>query len=64
MKAQGVMSDFEAALDARIWEANRQRQRQLTHAAVLTEDFDEIESVETQQKDQLVLTFSVVAGSL
>lgn len=36
----------------------------LTHATVLTEDFDEIKGVETQQQDELVLTFSVVAGSL
>lgn len=36
----------------------------LTHATVLTEDFDEIKGVETQQQDELVLTFSVIAGSL
>lgn len=36
----------------------------LTHAPVLTEDFDEIKSVETQQQHQLVLTFSVITGSL
>lgn len=31
---------------------------------MLTEDFDEIKSVEAQQQHQLVLTFSVIAGSL
>lgn len=31
---------------------------------MLAEDFDEIECVETQQQHQLVLTFSVIAGSL
>lgn len=31
---------------------------------MLTEDFDEIEGVEAQQQHQLVLTFSVIAGSL
>lgn len=36
----------------------------LTHATVLTEDFDEIKGVETEQQHQLVLTFSVITGSL
>lgn len=37
---------------------------QLTHATVLTEDFDEIEGVKTQQQDELILTFSVITGRL
>lgn len=36
----------------------------LTHATVLTEDFDEIKGVEAQQQDQLVLTLSVITRRL
>lgn len=36
----------------------------LTHATMLTEDFDEVKSVEAQQQHQLVLTFSIIARSL
>lgn len=46
------------------WRRQTEPNRWLTHATVLTEDFDEVKGVETQQQDQLVLTLSVVAGSL
>lgn len=39
-------------------------QHGLTHAAVLTKDFDEIEGVEAQQQHQLVLTLSIITGRL
>lgn len=36
----------------------------LTHATVLTKNFDEIKIVEAQKQHQLVLTFSVITGCL
>lgn len=47
----------------RFWRRVIQLHR-LTHAAVLTEDFNEVKRVEAQQQHQLVLTLSVVAGGL
>lgn len=35
-----------------------------THATMLAEDFDEVKGVEAEQQHQLVLTLSIITGSL
>lgn len=35
-----------------------------THAPVLAKDLYEVKGVKTQQKNQLIFTFSIITGSL